>query len=93
MLAHLLQQLDAVHARHLEVGQHQVGRELLELAERLEAVGGGLDRVALVAQELGQRGARVDLVVDDQNVSLLHALSFCNHGASPPGKGIMDRRV
>ena len=52
---------------HLEVGEDDVGGELLELAEGLEAVGGGLGRVALVAQDLGERGARVGLVVDDED--------------------------
>ncbi len=54
----------------------EVGRELLELAERLEAVGGGLDRVALVAEELGERRARVDLVVDYQDASLSGHVGF-----------------
>ena len=68
----LLHELDAVEARHLQVGEDDVGRELLELAERLEAVGGGLDRVALVAQELGERRTRVGLVVDDEDAAALH---------------------
>ena len=77
-LAQACQQLDAVHAGHLQVGEHQVGRELLQLAQRLEPVGGGLDLVALVAQELGERGARVDLVVDDQDASLVFHLLRCS---------------
>ncbi len=49
---------------------HQVGRELLHLAQRLEAISGRLDGVALVAQKLEERVTRVDLVVDDQDASL-----------------------
>ena len=41
----LLHEPDAVEPRHLEVGQDDVRRELVELAERLEAVGRGLGRV------------------------------------------------
>src|SRR6185312_10663902 len=37
-----------------------------ELGQRLEAVRRHLHRVALVAQQLGQRGARVGFVVDDE---------------------------
>ena len=50
----LLHERDAVEAGHLQVGEDDVGRELLELAERLEAVGGRLGRVALVAQDLAR---------------------------------------
>ena len=45
------------------------GRELLELSERLEAVGRGLGRVALVAEDLAERGPRVGLVVDDEDAA------------------------
>jgi hypothetical protein len=62
-------QLEAVEPGHLEVGEQQLGGELGELGQRLEAVGGGLDLIALVAQELGQRGPRVGLVVDDQDAA------------------------
>ena len=65
--AELLDELDAVHARHLEIGHDDVRRERLVLAERLERVGRRLDLEALIAQQLGERRARVDLVIDDQN--------------------------
>ena len=50
--ARLLHERDAVEARHLQVRQDDVGAELLQLAERLEAVGGRLGGVALVAEDL-----------------------------------------
>ena len=45
------------------------GLEVLELGQGLEAVGRGLHGVALVAKELGQRGAGVGFVIDDQDSS------------------------
>ena len=63
----LLHERDAVEPRHLQVRQDDVGRELLELAERLEAVGRGLGRVALFAEDLAERGPRVRFVVDDED--------------------------
>ena len=82
----LLHERDAVEAGHLQVGEDDVGVELLELAERLEAVGRRLGRVALVAEDLAQRGARVRLVVHDEDASrgsplaalrLPHDAPFC----------------
>ncbi len=74
--ADLLDQLDAVHAGHLEVGHDHVRGEGVELAERLEGVCGGLYLVPFVAQELGERGPRVDLVVDNQDSA------ECGHGGA-----------
>ena len=50
-----------------EIGDDDVRRERLVLAERLERVGRGLDVEALVAQQLRQRGAGVHFVIDDQD--------------------------
>ncbi len=63
----LVHERDAVEPGHLQVREDHVGRELFELAERLEAVGRGLGVVPLVVQDFAQRGARVRLVVDDEN--------------------------
>ena len=74
-LARLLHEGDAVEAGHLQVRQDDVGRELVELAERLEPVGRRLGRVAVFAEDLGERGARVRLVVDDEDPAAgCHAL-------------------
>jgi hypothetical protein len=48
--AELLDQLDAIHAGHLEVGDDDVRSEALVLAERLEGIGRGLHVVAFVAK-------------------------------------------
>jgi len=69
-LVQLAQQLDSVHAGHLEIGHHDFGREVGYLAEGLEAVSGRLGRVALVAEELGESRAGIDLVVDDEDSTL-----------------------
>jgi hypothetical protein len=67
--ARLLHEADAVEPGHLEVRQDDVGTELFELAERLEAVGRGLRRVTLFTEDLGERSARVGFIVDDQDSS------------------------
>jgi hypothetical protein len=56
------------------VGKHELGLELGKTTKSLEAVSGGLDVVTFGAQELGERGARPGLVVDDQDPSLAHAV-------------------
>jgi hypothetical protein len=68
--AGLAQQPDAVEAGHLQVGEDQVGREAPQLPQRLEAVPRGLGLVALLAEDLRERRARVGLVVDDQDSTL-----------------------
>jgi hypothetical protein len=65
--AQLAQQIDARHARHLEVREHEVRRLLLDLAQRLESVGGYLHLVALVAEQGTEGVAGVRLVVDDED--------------------------
>ena len=67
--AQLLDQLDPVHPGHLEIGHHDVRGERLELAERLEGIGRGLDVVPLIAEELRQGSARVDFVVDNEDAA------------------------
>jgi hypothetical protein len=67
----LLHEGDAVEPRHLEVRQDDVGDELVELSERLEAVGRRLGRKTVFAEDLAQRGARIRLVVDDEDPTAL----------------------
>ena len=82
--AQLLDQLDAVHAGHLEICHDDVGSERFELAERLEGIGCHLDLVALVAQQLRQCGPRIDLVVDDQDPSpTRHSPLYSENHATP----------
>jgi hypothetical protein len=84
----LLHEADAVQTGHLEVGQHDVGAELLELAQRLEAVGRSLGRVALFPEDLGEGSTRVGLVVDDEDSAPT------SHGGRlphPPARRTPDR--
>ena len=62
----LFQDLNAVDARHLDIEQHQIGLFLPNQAQRLFAVTGGNDLVALLLQILLQRPADQVFVVDDQ---------------------------
>ena len=85
------QQLEAVHVRHPQVGQHQVDRLGLQHRDRLDAVGGGGDPHAapLVAQALGQGEEHRGLVIHHQN--RFHARHLTSHlqsglvyGCDPP---------
>src|SRR5262249_38069155 len=72
-VANLLHQLEARKARHLQVGDDEVGGKIFEFGERLKGVGGGLDGVAFIAQELGKRGASVGFVVDNEDTCAVHS--------------------
>ena len=61
-----LQHLDAVHAGHLDVEEHQVGRLALGLRDAVLAGGRGQHLVALVLEDHLQRIADRGFVVDDQ---------------------------
>ena len=64
------QQLEAVHARHAEVGEDDVGVGLLQQGEARRASCALRHLVAVLAQQRLQRGRRVHLVVDDDDPSL-----------------------
>jgi hypothetical protein len=68
--AHLAQQPDAVEAGHLQVGEHQVGREAPQLPQRLEPIPRRLRLVSLLAENFRQGRPRVGLVIDDQDSTL-----------------------
>ena len=82
--------LDAVEAGEAEVEDDQVGDEAGGDVQRLDAVGRGLDLVALVAQRTPQDVGYVGVVLDDQDSargrvglaehSLMLARSFCVPG-------------
>ena len=65
LLAQPPQQLHAVHARHLDVEDGEVGHADLEAVERRGAVGVGLDAVALRFEGDRDRGEDVAVVVDE----------------------------
>ena len=70
-LAHLLpqrpQQRQAVHARHIDVGDDDAGAEGGDALKRLFAIGGRIGHVAPRAHELGQTKARGPVVLDDED--------------------------
>ena len=79
--AHLLQELHAVHRRHAEVGDHQVGLLALQRAERCRGVLHRPHLVPLLLQELGEGEADRALVVHHQDP----------HRATAAGRSGADR--
>ena len=67
MCAQPLEHLDAVHARHLDVEQHEVGRFALGEREPFLAGGGADELVAFVLERHPQRVADGGFVVDDED--------------------------
>ena len=59
-----LEDVDAVHAGHFDVAEDEVGAVVFEGGESLDAVGGGGDLVALVAEDFLEGVAYAFLVVD-----------------------------
>ena len=51
--AHVAREFEAVHARHLDVEQDAVGLHVLQLLQRVDAVLGGGDLVALARRACG----------------------------------------
>ena len=66
-LADRLEQLDAAHARHLEVADDEVVVRASELGERARAVLRGAHDVAFHAEEVREDVADELLVVDDED--------------------------
>ncbi len=79
-LADAVQELHAVHARHLDVEDAEIGRCLGEALQRRGAVVVGLDLEALGLEQHRHRGEDVAVVVDKGNV-------FAHGLASPHGAG------
>ena len=64
----LAQQRDAVDVGHPDVEQHEVGHLAGARGARLRGVGGDVDVVAFLGEDLLEQAADVRLVVDDENV-------------------------
>ncbi len=79
-LADAVQELHAVHARHLDIEDAEVGRRLVEPLERGRAVGIGLDLESLGFEQHRHGGEDVAVVVDQGDV-------FAHGVASPEGLG------
>ena len=64
---HLARQLNAVHLRHAQVGNHQVGRRLLKKRKRLQSIVRYLHLVAARLQGGPQHTRDLPLIVHYQN--------------------------
>ena len=69
----LLEQPDAVHLIHAQIGDHQIGPEAARGGQRLHAVLHRLDVVALRAQADRQQAQQPRVVVDHQDAGLAFA--------------------
>jgi hypothetical protein len=71
-----LQQLDASHARHLEVGDHDGRIPLRRFVEPIGAILGGLGAVAPRGNEFGEPAALVLFIFDNQYLFVAHSLAL-----------------
>ena len=79
--AEMAGEFDAVHARHADVGEHDIDRLAFEEFEGRHAVGGfARDDVGQVAGDVAEQGAQAlagqRLVIDEQDFQRV----FCRHG-------------
>ena len=69
-------ELEAGHAVHPNVREHEVGVERLELAKRFLRALGSFDPVALLLEKRAKHQPDVFLIVDDQNAAHTQTLYF-----------------
>ena len=67
VVAHVMGQLVAVHARHLDIQQHHVGDPVVHDLDRVQAVLGGDDLEVAVFQHARGDAAHGDGIVDDHD--------------------------
>ena len=66
--AQLLQEFEAVHARHFHVDQGQINRPLTQQLQRIAAGGGGLHPTAQITfQPAFEQLQQIDFIIDHQN--------------------------
>jgi hypothetical protein len=91
LLAQAREQLHAVHLRHAQVGDHDVGGELVGRAQAGGAVGLDAHGEALLPEQLLQASACAGLVVDHEDPSLVRAAGchqcFSTGAVRAPGGG------
>jgi hypothetical protein len=68
-------EFEAVHVRHVDVREDQVGRVLQYLVDGVDRIGGGADVVARRGEVHAQQFAQAFVVVHDQD--------FCRHLLDP----------
>ena len=67
---HFLEQADAVHLVHAQIGDHEVGPEATGGSERRDAALDGFDFVVLGAQTNREQPQQPRIVVNDENACL-----------------------
>ena len=82
--AHRLAHLEAAHARHHHVQQHQRGPLAPDRVQRRRPVARDADFVPLALHQVFERDDDVRLVVGDQDLVGHRVVSSCCHGSSNP---------
>ncbi len=74
---HLLEELEPVHLRHLDVEGHDVGIERLDRLARLQRIGGLADHLdaGIVGERSRDQAAHRGRIVDDEHPDRVHAPS------------------
>ena len=67
-------QFRTVQPRHMKVGEDGIVMMLVKPVERLKAIAGGIDLVALTSQNVGQEFTENVFVVDHKDALLSHRL-------------------
>src|SRR5438067_12319601 len=84
-------QLDAVHVRHVEIRDHQLGSPLGEIGERRFTLRRGSDLVSLTGEHRPQHARDLRLVVDDEHSRLVDCA--CCHRPRCYRKSVSHGRV
>jgi len=88
----LLQEPDAVHLIHTQIGDDEIGTEAARRGKRLRTTFHGLDVVVLGAQPDREQSQQSRIIVHDQDAGLAFACLI--HGADPsvPGLRLLSER-
>jgi len=87
------ERLDAVHARHLHIYQHDIEGALAEFGDSGLAAAGDIDRVAAHRENVADAFGVVAIVVDDQDVKAHAAVHRLRAGQAQDharaGRGVL----
>ena len=74
--APLTQQTDAIGIGHPDIEQDQIGQRARARDSGLSGIGGHVDLIALIAEDIAHQCADVRFVIDDQDVAGTHAFAL-----------------